>query len=279
MIEHDRKQFIEEFTSNLQLQVVHAVVVEQQTLLEGFDTFPYNRLYIISQSGQEKSFIQNNEKADSRLDLDAGKIVFMPENIPLKYHFTPGLKMAAFHFRIELLPGYDIFNLAPAEFKVLKCPQEYTHLIKDMKKSQTISDMILMSSKILACASLFVDFSLVEIQRILSTKEKYTPAFDCLKKPFPASHTVADLATVMGMSKETLHRHFQKDMGLSPKQFIDKNTLNCATNELTHSPLTAKEIAAKLGFTSSSYFSRFISKHTKLTPEEYRIRSTFPKAH
>ena len=46
-----------------------------------------------------------------------------------------------------------------------------------------------------------------------------------------------------------------------------------ATRDLTFTVLSVKEIAYSLGFDDPAYFTRFFTKHTGLTPTQFRKRN------
>ena len=63
---------------------------------------------------------------------------------------------------------------------------------------------------------------------------------------------------------------FQKQMGISPGQFIQKKKSDTAAQLLTSTDLPVAEIADALGFSNPFYFSSFFKKQTGMTPSAYR---------
>ena len=52
--------------------------------------------------------------------------------------------------------------------------------------------------------------------------------------------------------------------------WIDRFTLHEIANLLCQKELPLSEIAARMNFSSASYFSRYVQKHTGLYPTQYR---------
>lgn len=90
---------------------------------------------------------------------------------------------------------------------------------------------------------------------------------------FRAHRTVSDYAEELGMTLATLGRLCQEQLGMSPLAVINARLVLEAKRELAYSGRSIKEIALDLGFSDEGYFSRFIRKHTGLTPSEFRLQA------
>ena len=82
--------------------------------------------------------------------------------------------------------------------------------------------------------------------------------------------TVNDLAQSLAVSREFLSREFKKNMGTSPYQYIQKYRLNEAHDLLTQSSLSIKEITFRLGYSSTTIFSRQFKQFYQMTPSNLR---------
>lgn len=79
------------------------------------------------------------------------------------------------------------------------------------------------------------------------------------------------LAKISGMTREHLCRIFKKYMGMRPFEYITKIRIQKAKELLLlNREMNIAEIAKKVGFQSSSYFSVVFKKHQGCTAEEYR---------
>lgn len=95
-------------------------------------------------------------------------------------------------------------------------------------------------------------------------------AIEYLHKHFKEKVSMEKLAENTGMSTRTLHRHFKRINGSSPKEYLIKLRLNHACDLLNNSQLGIEEIAETSGFEDNNYFSRQFRKSTGLSPREFR---------
>ncbi len=90
------------------------------------------------------------------------------------------------------------------------------------------------------------------------------------------------LAVQLGMSYTWLRRTFSQHTGLSPHQYLLELRLVRARSLLSHTPLTVKEIARRIGFDDEHYFCRLFQRKTGLTPSSWRRngqRGAPPRVH
>ncbi|HDZ13788.1 MAG TPA: helix-turn-helix domain-containing protein [Pricia sp.] len=80
------------------------------------------------------------------------------------------------------------------------------------------------------------------------------------------------LAQTVGMSRSSLHRKLQKRLGISTSQFIREYRLKRALEILRQEDVTASEVAYRVGFSSSTYFSTSFLKLYGYTPGEVKNR-------
>lgn len=71
-------------------------------------------------------------------------------------------------------------------------------------------------------------------------------------------------------SRSKISHTFNKCMGMSIKQYINKLRIDDAKALLEHSDLAITEIAFSVGFSDSNYFTGIFKKNVGITPSEYR---------
>lgn len=81
--------------------------------------------------------------------------------------------------------------------------------------------------------------------------------------------TLDDLAQAASMSRYHLLRLFQAEVGLPPHAYQNQLRVN-AGKALLQQDLSISHIAAELGFTDQSHFSRVFKQFTGATPVQYR---------
>ncbi len=77
-----------------------------------------------------------------------------------------------------------------------------------------------------------------------------------------------DLAALANLSCSQYKQKFKKQLGISPRNFINQQKIEHA-KPLLLDGMSVTDIAMLLNFTTSSYFSTVFKKYTLLTPGEY----------
>lgn len=90
-----------------------------------------------------------------------------------------------------------------------------------------------------------------------------------LDRPATA-HTVDSLAKVAGMSRSAFAREFKLELGLTPMDFVVRVRLNLAHRLLLSTGIAVEGIAAMVGFSSRSHFSRLFREHYGADPSSFR---------
>lgn len=82
--------------------------------------------------------------------------------------------------------------------------------------------------------------------------------------------TTDELAGVGNLSRSSLIRAFEKQLGIPPLEYINQRRLNIATDALRASDLPVGQIALAAGFSDSNYFARYFRKRMGMTPGQFR---------
>lgn len=85
-----------------------------------------------------------------------------------------------------------------------------------------------------------------------------------------ARHSVAALASAAGMSRSAFAREFSQAFTMSPMAFVAKTRLHHAAEMLRATNMPVKVIAASIGFSSRSHFSRAFRDAYGADPSAYR---------
>jgi transcriptional regulator GlxA family with amidase domain len=81
---------------------------------------------------------------------------------------------------------------------------------------------------------------------------------------------ISQLAHKFSMSTRTLNRRFKTALGISPLDYLQEVRINTAKDLLKTSNLSMSEIADKVGYQDTGYFSSLFKKHLATTPSIYR---------
>lgn len=84
------------------------------------------------------------------------------------------------------------------------------------------------------------------------------------------NYTVESLAEMAAMSRATFARHFEKNFGRTPMDYLRDVRLRRAAQLLQTSSVPVDTVAAKVGYASRSHFSRAFSEQCGMSPAEFR---------
>ena len=85
-----------------------------------------------------------------------------------------------------------------------------------------------------------------------------------------APYTVQQLADIAGMSRAAFAGHFKDTFGRSPIDYLREVRLCRAAKLLATTDMPVKAVAAQVGFTSRTYFSRAFKAFAGTSPADYR---------
>lgn len=95
----------------------------------------------------------------------------------------------------------------------------------------------------------------------------------CLTLIFRSLHgkvVVKELAKTLDVNPDYLSRIFREQTGKTIMEYVRKEKIGLAKNQLIYSPYSLEEIAYYLGFGSQSHFGKVFKEETGMTPRQYR---------
>lgn len=231
---------------------------------------PFNRLYL-SISGDGAVWNDTH-----RLELKPEHMVLIPLNTTYDYACYNQLEKFYVHFRIEMIPGHDLFE--PCRI-ALQLP-----VIKDLAQNLTklasaggVSDLIFCKSVLLECISRFLAPYQNQIAEQVQVTSEYSELYSYILEHCYADLRVNEIAEHFHMRMENLSKNFKNDTGMTLKKFIEGKLLQKAQEQLLVTNHPVKEIAQDLRFSDEFHFSRFFKKHTGMPPNFYRKRNNVHK--
>lgn len=144
---------------------------------------------------------------------------------------------------------YTLFRIMKEEF--------YCHGYKSTLVVSTLLDALLFK---LAEASGFQDDRLRSIGQLRREIRRYP-----MKE-----WTLADAARMVSLSASRLEALYSREYGISFGADVIRSRLDYAKDLLVSSDLSVKQISARCGYGSESYFSRQFKQYEGMTPLEYR---------
>lgn len=109
----------------------------------------------------------------------------------------------------------------------------------------------------------------------LASNHALAAAVEFIKKNVHQNLTLEFIAEKIKISRSTLHRHFKRELGITPNEFILSEKIKKAKFLLRNTQDSVSEIAYNLSFGSSSQFIKHFKKLTGITPLKYKQSISF----
>ena len=105
----------------------------------------------------------------------------------------------------------------------------------------------------------------------LTYKNRYVrEGIAIIKRNYIQKITVSDIAKELNIDRSYLYELFLKELGKSPKEYIDEHRLSAAMGMIESSSASISEVASSCGYKDTSSFSRAFVKRMGMTPSQYR---------
>lgn len=207
-----------------------------------------------------------------RVEMKGGNAYLIPPNTPFSYGCPSRLSKLYVHFNIVGSDGMDVLRNLHA---IHSCP---------LLEGELSELIFLYQQSSLSDAYAFRHLLYGVIARMLSTypeekleNKSYSPlvsrAIKYIGENLSVGLPLSEVASALFVAEVTLRKHFKKEMGLTPRAYIEDLVLLEAELLLKNTALTVGEIAARLGFCDQFYFTRRFTRRYRLSPREYRRRA------
>lgn len=122
------------------------------------------------------------------------------------------------------------------------------------------------------CRSLFLQIveNMLVSAKMQSLSNHVDHAIHYMRDHFHQPITIVNIADKVGCDRRKLAYLFDKQVGLSPIQFLTELRLKQAQKLLRTTDMSIKTIAEVVGYQEAFYFCRVFKKQYKMTPSEYR---------
>lgn len=238
------------------------------------NAMPWSRLFLVAADTAPGSAVTSltARGAQRAVRLDAGTIAFMPPNLRLQFDFTPGLRMLAFHFRLDLAPGCDAFagrrDLGARTGEGAVVADAYA-AVRRLDADGGLEPVARLRGLLLTLASGFLGRDPVDLRRRLAAQGRFAAVLAHLDRACSAGLRVDACARLLGTSREHFAREFRRHLGLSPREHLQRLLVDRACGALLAGDKVV-DAARALGFASEFAFSRFFKRRTGLSPTAFK---------
>ena len=236
---------------------------------------PFNMIGVCTAENPENPSETTNLHDGSRYVWKLNDICFTPCGTAQYYRYTPANEHLAIHFRLEIIPGIDVFSGVPPRRMMFNDPalaDEARAIFADTSDTlRTLARCQAFALKI--CEKFWPEsysFSLAAARR-------FAPVLRHVRENVHAEMAVGELARMLNCSEGHFSRGFHAAFNCSPKTFLQKELFARASLALLRPAASVKEIAAELRFSSEFNFSRFFKRLSGISPHNYQKARAYQK--
>lgn len=221
-------------------------------------------LYYRTDSSPTKAVLH---MSNGSLELEAGKIYFVPAFSVLKSEIDGEIEKYYIHFQCDYLE----FGLYRQLFEHCSVPaNSLTASLFDMVIENYKKNTIASEKKVSGA----MEILMADIMEKLAIRprdiEKFTPVLTYIESNYTKNIPISDLAKIMNISTMYFSNIFKEAFHISPKQYILGKRLFESQRLLTGTDLSVKEIAEKIGFENENYFSELFSTKVGISALKFR---------
>ena len=209
---------------------------------------------------------------------ERGTVTAIPSECVLRWHSEKDTELVHFHHNgFELEPHGAMAHLFGALQSRLATVVVGSEHIEAFEQRLALAEFSTARDTALSVAGLTVFLAALEASRSSSTDSSGVPGRSSLARclnfiegNLRTPMTLAELAEHSCVCESRLLQLFKEKVGVSPQQYIASRKTDVAERLLADGDLSVGAVAEYLGFTSISYFSRFIKRRTGRTPKEFQ---------
>jgi len=209
------------------------------------------------------------EISGTRYQLEAGQLLLIPPELRHRLVFSEAAtEKAAITFRLPAFPAVECLY-APISAEIRDAIR---FICAEAALSKKFSRHLIENRILEVIVTVLREAGMVEETALEASVEHTALA---LSRQYIADNienapTVAEVAQYCYISTKQLVRIFQKELELSPGEYILRKKTEHIEKLLTESSLSLGQISEQMHFSSEYYFSTFFKKNAGMPPGEYR---------
>lgn len=152
-------------------------------------------------------------------------------------------------------------------------PQQLVVYVNDIieHSSLSYSNEMYIQGVLFQIFALFSEAANVEYEKALTSRNIYVNrAIEYIQMHYQEMITVNDIADYVCINRSYLSTLFQRELHMSPQQFLLKFRITKATDFLINSDVSIKNISYSCGYANQLAFSKAFRKITGMSPSAYR---------
>ena len=201
-------------------------------------------------------------------EMKPGYMYLLPSGMHYSYYCKDHFRHLFFHLTMDTVIDYDF--LSRAKFTEQYISQDEINRIINLYKSESFLNHLELKTIIYISILSLLSLQTVPITFDVNLSKDVIATIEYVKKNLSVQLTAKQICENLYVSPNTLLKKFRNEVGTPLGHYIDKLIFFEATNKLTNTSLTIKEISDELGFCDQFYFSQRFKHVVGETPTTYR---------
>lgn len=227
----------------------------------------FSRLYLLKSGRAEV-------RLDGRVvELTPGHLYLFPCGRTAWYRCLEPMHLCWVHFRLEHLPGLDIFSRFEPKNEVdkgRKAGREFKFLLRGLEAHHP-EEFLRSVRALLHLTEPFLPGQWEQLAGASPAVARLRPAIDYLQANFTRPElTLKKIARTVNLHPTYFSNRFRETLGLTPMQLLTDLRLRQARTLLLTTEETVGEISSRCGYNDPFYFTRVFKKNTGLNPRQFR---------
>ncbi|MBA2482036.1 MAG: helix-turn-helix transcriptional regulator [Planctomycetes bacterium] len=266
---HVHQRGVETLGDSLVLSAPYVVMVEQQPPgVDGSNAMPWCRLFLVSpQAPACDAAVTMAGPPRHRVALKPGTALYMPANVRLHFFFPVGMRMIAWHFRLEWAPGVDACADLTRLVRRDLSASAYDELAGAVAGAEA-GAIARARGAMLAIVGSFIEEPVADVARRLHARARFAGVLARIDERPDAGLSVSEMARSSGLGREAFSRRFRRDLGMTPREHLRRVLVRHACQRLIAGEAVAA-VAEALGFSSPYWFSRFFKARLGVPPSAF----------
>lgn len=193
-------------------------------------------------------------------------VAYIPKAVPYTRTGSQDLLIAIF-FKSDNYVGHDIESFVAKNSEVfLRLFEEISNCYNEKKAGYQYRCTAILNKIFEECYKQFSPQT--------QGHSQIQKSIDFIHKNFKNSNiNIKDIASLSYLSDVQFRKHFEKELGVSPKKYIINLRIEHAVNLMLDGFYSLQEIAFMCGYTDYKYFSSSFKKMKGISPSEYQRKT------
>lgn len=229
-----------------------------------------NEFNTLMESKEEKEVVDLNIN-DNSFDLDNLFSIIKEKDFRRVYYETPKILQNIYESKDRNIESFkeSIIEIGQQLINFMEIPQNYAENVEE----------IFPLNKFLIKDKIYLEFWIFNIMNYIFQKNSikkymiFENVFDYIENHIEEEIGLKEITNNCSVSQGYLSRIFKKQFNISIMEYLHMRKITIAKSYFCFSDLSITDVAFKLGYNESSYFSKVFKKYENVTVNKYKNKN------